>query len=401
MTYFPMDEYEQRWSRVWDAIHSAGFETALVWGQSGGNYERCNDILYLTNYYSNQSGHAYDSSVRLASSYSAALFANGDSPELFADQPDYPEDLLAVGRVSSDRNLIRAVTAGLRQRSATGKVLSVGHDFLPVKYARLLEDAFPGIEFTYDDELVRDVRRYKSTFELECIREAGETASAALQALMETAMRGGTQADAAAAGMAELARRGGFPHMIPVSSGATIHRFTGDPIAGFSREIVMAPGDLVRAWVYGPIWQGYWLDPGRTGIVGRAGTRRQRELIRTATDITHRLMESVTPGSRVLDVVALGERLTTESGSQDDPVSNMFPLYGHGVGMFWERPTLGEGMLGEPGTEERYAYFHSGQTCTIEVFLSWPGVGSAGIEECFIVQDGKNELLTTTDLEWW
>jgi Xaa-Pro dipeptidase len=398
--YFPVEEYERRWARVWDAIRSRGFEAALVWGQSGGNYERCNDVLYLVNYYSSQSGHAYDSAVRVASSYSAVLFANGDAPRLFADQPGYPPELLPLDGYASGRNLVEAVVAGLREHRVEGRVLATGQDFLPVKYARMLAGALPDVEFVYDDELVRDVRRFKSPLELDCMREAGKTASAALTALMETAVRGGTQAEAAAAGMAEIARRGGFPYMVPVSSGETIDRFTGEPVAGFARDIAMRPGDLVRAWVYGPMWQGYWVDPGRTGVVGRSATARQRELVVAAVELTQTLVDAVAPGGRVADVVALGERLRREAGAEEDPVSAMFPLFGHGVGMFWERPTLGRGMIGEPGTESRYERFHDGQTCTIEVFLNWPGVGSAGVEDCFIVREGGNELLTTTELDW-
>jgi hypothetical protein len=41
-------------------MEAEGFETALIWGQTAGTYERHADALYLANYYSNQSGHDYD-----------------------------------------------------------------------------------------------------------------------------------------------------------------------------------------------------------------------------------------------------------------------------------------------------------------------------------------------------
>jgi Xaa-Pro aminopeptidase len=399
--YFPRDEYEDRWRKTLGAARERGHDKVLVWGQSGGNYERCGDVLWLTGYFSNQSAHAYDSSVRVASSYQAVLFDGDDEPHLFGDQLDYDASIVATSRTSFHRNLIEAVGEGLRSRGIEGPLLAVGSDFLPLKYDRMLRRALPRVEFVYDDELVRDLRRFKSPRELDAIREAGRNVSAALQALMEQAMKGGTQADAAAAGMAELARRGGFPHMVPVSSGEGIFQFTGDPVAGYSRDVELKDGDMVRAWVYGPAWQGYWLDPGRTGIVGRADRPRQRDLIEKTIEITTKLIEAIQPGGQAMDVIRLGDRLREEAGSGDDPVARMFPLYGHGVGLFWERPVLGEGMFGEAGTEDRYAVFHEGQTFTVEVFMSWPDVGSAGIEECFIVHEGENELLTTTDLEWW
>jgi hypothetical protein len=39
---------------VYDAMEAEGFETALIWGQTAGTYERHADALYLANYYSNQ-----------------------------------------------------------------------------------------------------------------------------------------------------------------------------------------------------------------------------------------------------------------------------------------------------------------------------------------------------------
>lgn len=51
-------------------------------------------------------------------------------------------------------------------------------------------------------------------------------------------------------------------------------------------------------------------------------------------------------------------------------------------------------------TEHR-SVFHEGQTASTEVFLHWPEVGSAGVEQNFIIGANGPELLTTTDLECW
>ena len=64
--------------------------------------------------------------------------------------------------------------------------------------------------------------------------------------------------------------------MIPVSHGDSIQYFTRSPISGFSQDAAQ-PGEMVRGWVYGPIYQGYWLDPGRTAIAGGKGTPEQRD----------------------------------------------------------------------------------------------------------------------------
>ena len=58
--YFPLDEYHGRWERVYACLEGLGLESAVVFGRSAGTHEKCADVLYLTNYYSNQSGHSDD-----------------------------------------------------------------------------------------------------------------------------------------------------------------------------------------------------------------------------------------------------------------------------------------------------------------------------------------------------
>jgi Xaa-Pro dipeptidase len=395
--YFPQEEYEDRWNRVYDSMQEQGFDAALIWGRSGGTFERYSDILYLTNYYSSQSGHEYDSEEWMGVSFSAAILANRDIPELIVDEPDYPPELLPLPeqRVRWEKHLIKGASDAVKRRGLRRLALA-GTDFLPMKYAGVLEAELPGVEFIEADELVRGVRKRKSARELDCYREAGEKVTAALDALMKVVVKGNaTQADAAAAGTAELMRRGGIPHMVPVSSGPTMFRHCGDPLLGFSPDVRMERGDVVRVWIYGPVWQGYWSDPGRTAVVGGNPNPRQRELIESANDIVMRLMGEIRPGRKLIDVIRLGNKLRQETGTEDDQPGKMWPIYGHGVGLFWEDPWLLADSTDE--TSE----FHAGQTYSTEVFLHWPDVGSAGVEQNFIVWENGNELLTTSDLNWW
>jgi Xaa-Pro aminopeptidase len=148
-------------------------------------------------------------------------------------------------------------------------------------------------------------------------------------------------------------------------------------------------------WIYGPVFQGYWSDPGRTVIVGGKGTSRQRDLIARANDIVTELMEAMRPGVEVGEIVRRGNELRAATATSDDQPGKMWPIYGHGVGLFWEDPWLHEDNTKDTTT------FHEGQTASTEVFLHWPDVGSAGVEQNFIIGADGPELLTTTDLECW
>src|SRR5258708_23488177 len=66
--------------------------------------------------------------------------------------------------------------------------------------------------------------------------------------------------------------------MLAVSHRPYLGPLASDPLAGFSHERP-SPGDLARAWLAGPMFQGYWLGPGRTGVCGRRPTVPQPALL--------------------------------------------------------------------------------------------------------------------------
>ena len=392
--YFPVDEYHDRWDRVDRRMAEAGFETAVVWGRTGGSYERCGDVLYLTNFYGTGSGQGYDTPYTNARSFSAVILRAGETPELQADEPWPRTDLISTDRVAWSRDAIKAVADSLRASNVTGRVALVGTDFLPLKYWRQLASQTPGIEWVPLDDLVLEPRRIKSARELDCIREAGVIASRALDALIGGLLTGKSEAEAAGEAAREVYRGGGHIHMIPVSHGEMIEYFTSDPLAGFNHE-TPKDGDLVRGWAYGPMFQGYWLDPGRTAVVGRRPSNSQRELVETTASIVEQVIAAVRPGVSVMDTARLGERLTAEAGGEKDQAAEKFPLFGHGNGLFFEPPYISVQM----GSENDI--YEAGMVIGIEAFFARTGVGSAGFEQNLIVTDQGTELVTTSPMLWF
>jgi Xaa-Pro dipeptidase len=183
-------------------------------------------------------------------------------------------------------------------------------------------------------------------------------------------------------------------HQIACSHGDSIGYMCRNPLTGYSRD-APAPGDLVRGWIYGPIFQGYYLDPGRTAVAGRRHTAEQREMIEASVVIVEGLIDAIRPGVEALDVAALGDRLAGEFGTVDDPISQTYPFYGHGVGLFFEEPRSGT-KLSAPGFK-----LEAGMVLGVEVFLSRANIGSAAFEQNIIVGEESNELITKTPSLWW
>jgi Xaa-Pro aminopeptidase len=392
--YFPQDEYEARWRKVTAGLERRGLETAVIWGRSGGNFERCGDVLYLTNYYGTHSGQGLDTQVSTARGFAAVIFRIGETPELIADEPGPNPDLLATDRVTSSRNTIQGTADALVKRGIKGPVALVGSDFLPMKYWPMLQAGTPGIDWRVEDELVREARLIKSARELDAVREGGRIVSGALDRLVEGLIAGKSEAEAAGDAAREVVRGGGHVHMIPCNHGDLLHYFTRDPLNGYSHD-APRPGELVRGWVYGPMFQGYWLDPGRTAVAGARPSNAQRDLVEACVGVVDKLIARIKPGVGLVELGAYGDRLVAEFGGEKDQAAEKWPHYGHGLGLFFEKPYIST-VMGVPG-----AKFEEGIVMGVEAFLTRGGVGSAGYEQNIIVGKNGAELVTTTAPVWW
>ncbi len=391
--YFPIGEYEERWKKTQNEIARRGYDTALIWGKTGFVYERAMDLIYLANYNSTQEQEP-DTRLWQARSFSAVLFVGQDEPELHIDEPHPGADIIPLQRVVSHLDVVAGVIHALRERKITGKVALVGTDFLPVKYARQIEDALPEIEFVPQDDLMRHVRRIKSPLELDCFREGGEIAGRGISRLMEALIAGKSEAEAAAEAAYEVIRRGGNFHAIPCCHGEFTGDFVVDPLNGYSRSAPKT-GDLVRAWIFGPIFQGYWLDPGRTSVCGGKPTPDQRTLIEDSIRIVEGVMDAVKPGVKVRDVAAAGERLRAEAGGVTGQGGEMWPYFGHGNGGMWEPPLIHVELCDADET------FEEGMVASSETFLFREGTGGAGFEQNYIVGPSGVEVIIPAPMVWW
>jgi Xaa-Pro aminopeptidase len=394
--YFPKEEYERRWRRVAEEMARRGIGAAVVWGRSGGTHDACGDILWLTNYYAATSGAEPDSGEVRGRPWTAAILADGEPPELHVPQP-VPPDLLATDRVEWHFDVVAGTAEAIRRKGIRGRVALVGEWLLPLKYGRALERALPDVTFVPEDDLVMAARRVKGPRELECYREAGTIVSVGLGALMEGLVAGESEAEAAASGAYEILRRGGNYHMMAVTSGPYIGDWTTEPLNGYSLR-TPAKGELVRGWLFGPIWQGYWLDPGRTAVAGRRPTAAQRDLIADAIGIVDVVIGRIRPGARVSEVAEVGERMRAEASDGDDVAGRLYSILGHGVGMGWEGPDIASGGADQ---DSPWAVFEEGMVLGVETFVTRKGVGSAGFEQNVIVGRGGTELLTTTPTVFW
>ncbi len=391
---FPLEEYEERWERVHEHMATQGLEVAVVWGKTSGVYERAGDVLYLTNFFSTHSGQEPDTSLWNARSYCAVIVQPGEVPELVTDETEPRYDQIATDRFSGLYDPIAGLARILRERGIEGRVAFVGSDCLPMKYWLQLRAATPQIDWIVEDDLVRDVRLIKSPRELALYREAGEHVTRAHVAMMEALIAGTSEAEAAARAGRLLLERGCNWHRMAISHGAASRYLESDPINGFSTR-TPRQGDIVHGFIYGPIFKGYWLDPGRTAVCGGRPAAAQRHLIETLVDVMEKLMAAIRPGVAVMDVARLADELSEQSGYQSDVLKTSWPYYGHSVGCMWEAPYIETRLCSEDDV------FLEGMVHSVEAFFETDEVGTATFETNFIVTDSGVEEITTTPHLFW
>jgi Xaa-Pro aminopeptidase len=389
--YFSVTEYERRWTAVLSELERRGHEIAVVWGRAGGSHDHCGDVLYLANHYAMSSG--LDSPVYRARSFAAVILRLGEAPELHTDEPEPRRDILAVDHVAWHYDPIAGVAAALNKSGVSGRVAIVGTNFLPTKYMAELEAACPQIDWVAEDDLVQVVRRIKSGEEQDAYRIAGATVSPGLDRLMEGLVGGKTEAEAAADASYEVVRAGGRIQLVAANHGDTIGYLARNPLTGYS-QTAASPGEMVHGALYGPMFEGYYLDPARTAVAGGRMSADQRELIEACVGIVDAVAELARPEVKLLDAARRGDELTAAFGGDDDPLTATFPFYGHGVGLFFELPRIGSTLSLESDR------FEVGMVVGIEAFLARNGVGSAAFEQNYIIHADAIELLTTTPVAW-
>lgn len=384
MRHFPLDEYEDRWTRMQGIMADAGFDTAVVFGRGGGTTDNCGDILYLSNHYSVSGG--MDSRIWSGRAFSGIILQNGQTPELHIDEPEPRRDLVAIDNVHCDNYPFLSIARRLNERGIAGRVALCGSWFVPLKFWRQLAGDTPDIEWIDADDLVRTARAIKSARELETYRIAGAAATEATDALMRALVAGRTEREAAGEAARIVVARGGRMQAIGANHGDTMDYDYRFPLTGSSDD-APAPGDLVRGTVHAAFQQGYYLDPGRTGVCGRASARQTR-LIEATADIVHRLSAMMRPGALLTDVAAEGDRLTAAFGGTQSAIMKNFPFFGHGIGLSFEQPRIST-VMSEPGERVR-----ADMVFGVEAFLADEGIGSAFVEDILIVGKDANEVLT-------
>jgi len=404
--YFPADEYRDRWDRVQRAMAARGYDTLIIWQRGAGTFDRVGDVYWLTNFVMNGSGQDPASEEGGAPyTFCAVLMRRGQEPELHVGLPAGDLDLSQVvcGRtVSHPENLMKGLAAYLTAQGIEGRIAVVGDDVLPGMYDRQLRRHTPQLEWHSDETLLLDPQTIKSARELEAYRTAGDVITRALSAACDCLLSGRSSAEAASAAAAILLRAGGGFHRIDIHHGpATEYRVVSADLYGYDTTPPIT-GEVVRAWIMGPIFQGYWMDPGRSLICGNRPTAAQRSLLEGAVEVVEAVASAMRPGVTPRQLGILGGEVARRHGYFDYAQLKV-PLLGHGLATnFIARGIpIGQGEADTNGDLRYDVPLEAGMVMAAEIFLRHPGIGTAGFEKNLIVTESGPEPLDRTPMLFW
>lgn len=281
-------------------------------------------------------------------------------------------------------------------------------DVLPVQYYQYYAGLLEGREFVDISQINRELRSIKSTAEQECLRKSGRIFSGIFRQVPEIFKPGMREVDLAAefecllrkAGNASSVRMRAFGQdivglAVAGASAAEPGCFDG-PVVGkgilnnapFGSSTDIIKSDTPILIDYPGIFSGYIVDMTRIFVLGEIDSMLT-EAFDVALKVQDWVVANLRPGVICEDLHLGALRIAEESGFGANFMGipgEQAKFIGHGVGLeLDELPVLAKGFKSP---------LQEGHAVAIEPKFVFPGKGSVGIENTWLVTASQSEKLT-------
>jgi Xaa-Pro aminopeptidase len=387
--YIPMEEIEDRLTRVKTGMKKQGIEALLVVQKM--------DFYYLT-------GTTQDGILFVPLEKKPLLMVKRELERAIVESPI--ENVVTLNSSRELPSLIRDYVGRLPQH------LGLELDVLPVKDYFRLQDLFPGVRLMDASPIYRDVRKIKTPFEIDLMRSAAEIGRKVYQKAKEILEPGMTEIQFGSL-LEATAKRYGHEgvlrvrslnyeayswHVLSGSNGGIVSQ-SDSPMGGLGLSPAFPVGASFRAIEanepvlvdFGTCYHGYQVDETRMFSIGKMN-QKFIDAYNACREIHDAVLEEVRPGMdcEILFVKTL--RLAEKLGYKESylgPLGLQTRFIGHGIGLeLNELPFIAQGH--SYPLEER-------MTFAFEPKIVFPGEGSVGIENTVVVTQGGYEVLTKVD----
>jgi Xaa-Pro aminopeptidase len=252
-----------------------------------------------------------------------------------------------------------------------------------------LKKQLPRLTVEDSSDLIRYLRRLKTSREIEAFKRCNRIADYAFSRVREAARPGVTEIELAAIMESAFQERG---VSVEAAGRARGYAFVmSGPVnsanawlpANFSTRRALQEGDLVLIEFNG-FADGYWTDLSRTIVIGEP-SKRQQQMIQAVTEVLETAVRAVKPGVTAGSIDELARKSFRSFGLEQ----NFLHYIGHAVGFaFHERPILksDSDVLLEPG-----------MILAIEPGLYIEAVGGIRIEDNLVVTNEGADCLSNCE----
>jgi Xaa-Pro dipeptidase len=294
------------------------------------------------------------------------------------------------------------------------KTLGIELDVLPVNEYFRYQSLFPGAEFVDASPVIKNIRKIKSTFEIELIKAAGDIGKRVYTEAKGFLRQGMTEIEFGGL-MEASAKKHGHEGLIRVRS-LNYEAYTWHVLSGLSGGIVsqsdspmgglgLSPAFPVGASLkvmeanepilvdFGTCYHGYLADETRMFSIGPM-KNKFIGAFNACREIHDALLAETRPGADCDALFRMTLGLAGKLGYADSylgPPGLQCRFIGHGIGLeLNEFPFIAQGQ--DYPLEE-------GMTFAVEPKIVFPGEGSVGIENTVVVTKDGCEILTTLEQE--
>jgi Xaa-Pro dipeptidase len=302
-------------------------------------------------------------------------------------------------------------------QSHTGKVpnsLGLELDVLPVRDYFKFQELFPSTRLMDAFSILREIRKIKSPFEIDLMREAGEIGRKVYQEAKKILKEGMTEIEFG--GLLEaVAMRNGHEGLLRVRSlnyeAYSWHVLSGltggivsqsdSPMGGLGLSPAFPVGASFKAMKanepilvdFGTCYHGYQVDETRMFSIGKM-KQKFIDAYKACKEIHDAVLEESKPGADCEVLFAETLRLAEKLGYKDSylgPPGLQTRFIAHGIGLeLNELPFIAQG--------QSYP-LEEGMTFSLEPKIVFPGEGSVGIENTVVVTKKGYEILTPVGQE--
>ncbi|MGW8303310.1 MAG: M24 family metallopeptidase [Desulfobacterales bacterium] len=390
-------EYQQRQDEICKILADKNLKGVIVVSRGGFTYDRHYNVFYLTGHYQPYvylPGNLPHWSGR---AHTVLVMSAGGETILCVSTPDCEKKGICAEKITYSGDFNKTLADAMDELNlSSGDIGLIGSDVLPTCHWRYIVDKFPGINWVEVEAELDRMKRIKSEAEKASIRSACALNRKAIDAFYQALKPGITEADAVAAAYSVAAAEGAGIPFCAVSSGDLVHAYTSKAQPGFSKRI-LCEGDMVKIDL-GIVVDGYLSEFGRTYVLGDA-SEEQRKLLDTVHTALGTVIDFIKPGVSAQEIVACGDSVlgslgvATAGKGGPGQITGSYPvLWGHGLGLGFERPWL---ISGEELTIEE------GMFLAVEKFLSLENIGTAAAEQNLLVGADGAEILTDSEEGAW